>query len=1221
MDEGEVKVAGLSNGDAHIRSSPNSTANRTNNFLPINKHLRNIIPLDRNENGSAFERPSPDVQDSDNYSWNLIHFASNEALLSTQDNVDIESPMLTGSHVALDDKLDSDGEDESGAAGATLPMQDDIEEVYLPELEVSPAPSVGNAPRQNHQSGDNSPAKRRRRRRGGAGKNPYSHVDEVTNCVICGRPLREPVEFHSVFVKHVKPPIVRHMRKISNILDFPSHARVCINDLQRAMQSRIEEIMVEDELETAELQASAMKNLGEFELEESNWQAPFQKKRTIGQRAADAVARFGGSWGFVVVCVCFIALWAMLNITLTQYTGSSWDPYPFILLNFFLSMVASVQAPIIMMSQNRQNEIDHQVNDYVSTIMLRAENLIRHAQAKTDLLVGPTFRRLLEIQEIEVDLLQTLHQQHRRFMNRSHSGLLMNHRSSNATLLEAPTWTVETSPDPHARMLLHHYFGIFLEQDALIFSRAHGDGDNYIGSVENVKLEFRQGSGKDQGRLRKITYDLVFPVAVDGTLDDILAGDAHVHLRNAFDIPQLQMPGRLHSLSVHFANEVITFQNGELPPRYLPTFAPRRIDKVADLWKRSVSRITLTYSPPSQMALLSVNERQVLTRMTVNFVPPTATLGREEAGTSTVYLLKLPLSFTDASAARVPEEILKQVVGPRPLPSNWTKIAELDWSSPPCASDTNPPDRILQPRDVNLDFDLEGPGVYTFYCEETPQYSLRGRLQDQRLTGILLLSTIPTTRMGTGKDCHKVYVIGVGMTSFDKPGREQKDYVDYVLEASVKALLDAGITYDSIEMASVGYCYGDSTCGQRALYQLGLTQIPIVNVNNNCSTGSTALFLARQAVAGGMAECAMSVGFEKMAPGSLPGPLFPDREPPGALAGRLMNEIYPFNPKTPGAPQIFGNAGIEYCDKHPETKFEHMDMIAQKNHAHSTLNPYSQFRDYYTLEQVHNARTIHPPLTLLHCSPTSDGSACAIIASEAFVKKHGLEPQAVEISAQVMATDSARSFAVGGNPISAQEIAGADMTRRAAASAYKIAMISSKDVDIVELHDCFSANELITYDALGLCPPGGAGPWIASGAPFHHKFAPEGSNPDKRVPVNVSGGLISKGHPLGATGLAQCCELNWQLRGWAGDRQVPGLKIALQHNIGLGGAVVVTIYRKALGDFQAPASYVDPRQRVGYNPAVECRLISSEDVTKVVSKTGAIPPRKQFRFRSAQASL
>ncbi|TPX35651.1 hypothetical protein SmJEL517_g01962 [Synchytrium microbalum] len=477
--------------------------------------------------------------------------------------------------------------------------------------------------------------------------------------------------------------------------------------------------------------------------------------------------------------------------------------------------------------------------------------------------------------------------------------------------------------------------------------------------------------------------------------------------------------------------------------------------------------------------------------------------------------------------------------------------------------------------------------------------------------------------MSSAKDFRKAYVVGLGMTSFDKPGKNSKDYVDYALESGTKALLDAGLTYDSVEFAAVGYVYGDSTCGQRALYQLGLTQIPIMNVNNNCSTGSTALFLARQAVAGGMAECAMALGFEKMAPGSLPASRFPDRENPGAVGGRLMAEIFTMNPKAPGAPQIFGNAGIEYCNEHPTTKNEHMDMIAQKNHAHSTLNPYSQFKDFWTLEQVHNARTIHPPLTLLHCSPTSDGSACAIVCSEAFVKKHGLEPQAVEISAQVMATDSGRAFAVSGKPISAQEIAGADMTRRAAKDAFKIAKIQAKDIDIVELHDCFSANELITYDALGICPPGGAGPWVASGAPYHPKFSPAGSKlgANKRVPVNVSGGLISKGHPLGATGLAQCCELNWQLRGWAGERQIQNVKYALQHNVGLGGAVVVTVYSKAFPNAKPSASYVDPRARVGYNPATECRTISKEDVAKVVSKTGAIAPRKQFVMRGEQASL
>ncbi|TPX35652.1 hypothetical protein SmJEL517_g01961 [Synchytrium microbalum] len=652
------------------------------------------------ENGNGINNASSDRDsatgeyDSDNYS--LMHFASTDAVLDANaENIDIESPQLDG-QTYLNNTLPNEKQAE---------YEDEDIDIFMPDFDISPSPATTTKATKGQ--------RRTRRRRKALAKNDA----EVIHCIICGRPLREPVEVHSVFVKHVKPPIVRHMKRMNNILDFPSHARVCMYDLQRAMQARIDEMMNEDEDETAELQASVMKNLGEFELE------PFQKTRTLGQKAADAVARFGGSWGFVIVCISFIAVWAFLNEILENYVGSTWDPYPFILLNFFLSMIASIQAPIIMMSQNRQSEIDHEVNDYVSTIMLRAENLIRHAQAKTDLLVGPTFRRLLEIQEIEVDLIQTLHQQHRRFIHRNTVNDDAQSPDGSGTITPstaAATWTVETHPDPHARMLLHRYFNIFLEQDQLIFSRAHGDGDNYIGSVENVKLEFREGPGRDRGRLRRITYDLVFPLSVGGTLDDVLSGDGHVSLRNAFDIPQLVMPGRLYSMTVHFANEVVTFQNGDLPPRYLPTFAPKRVDKVAELWKRSVSKISFTYAPPAQVAVVHLTERQVLKRGSIRFFPP---LGKTEAKVSTAFLYQGDF---------VSEDVLQQIVGPRPLPPTWKKIAEVDWASSTVVSSqagdrtSAAPIQEQQQMEVHLE-DLQGPGVFVFTCDEV-RASFHGHL-------------------------------------------------------------------------------------------------------------------------------------------------------------------------------------------------------------------------------------------------------------------------------------------------------------------------------------------------------------------------------------------------------------------------------------------------------------------------------------------------------------
>jgi acetyl-CoA acetyltransferase len=392
----------------------------------------------------------------------------------------------------------------------------------------------------------------------------------------------------------------------------------------------------------------------------------------------------------------------------------------------------------------------------------------------------------------------------------------------------------------------------------------------------------------------------------------------------------------------------------------------------------------------------------------------------------------------------------------------------------------------------------------------------------------------------------KVYVVGVGMTKFEKPGSKQWDYPDMAREAGQKALADAGIPYERVEQVAVGYCYGDSTCGERAVYEIGLSGVPIYNVNNNCSTGSTALFMAKQLVEGGIVDCAMALGFEKMEKGSL-GIKYTDRTVPLDKHMKLMVELRGFA-KAPAAPQMFGNAGREHMDRYG-TKPEVFARIGWKNHKHSVNNPYSQFQDEYSLEDILAAPMVYEPLTKLQCCPTSDGAGCAIVASEDFVRAHGLEDQAVEIAGMAMATDLPSSF----SERSCIKMVGWDMSRKAAQIAYEQSGLGPEDAQVVELHDCFSANELITYEALGLAPEGKGGELVLEGATSY----------GGRWVVNPSGGLISKGHPLGATGLAQCAELNWQLRGLAEKRQVEGAKVAIQHNIGLGGAAVVAVYRKA----------------------------------------------------------
>jgi acetyl-CoA acyltransferase len=392
----------------------------------------------------------------------------------------------------------------------------------------------------------------------------------------------------------------------------------------------------------------------------------------------------------------------------------------------------------------------------------------------------------------------------------------------------------------------------------------------------------------------------------------------------------------------------------------------------------------------------------------------------------------------------------------------------------------------------------------------------------------------------------KVYVVGVGMTKFEKPGRREGwDYPQMAKESGTKALDDAGVAYDEVEQAYVGYVYGESTSGQRAVYELGMTGIPVINVNNNCSTGSTALFLAAQAVRSGAVDCALALGFEKMQPGSL-GATFTDREQPMLRHMELLAEISEV--RFPPAPWMFGAAGREHMAEHGSTA-EHFAKIGFKNHKHSVNNPYAQFQDEYTLDEILDAKMIYEPLTKLQCSPTSDGSGAAILASEEFVERHDLAAQAVEIVGQAMTTDFESSLSTR----KAKDVIGYDMSVKAAHAVYDQSELGPEDFQVIELHDCFSANELLLYEALGLCDEGEAPTLIDAG---------DNTYGGKWV-INPSGGLISKGHPLGATGLAQCAELTWQLRGTADKRQVDGVEAALQHNIGLGGAAVVTAYQRA----------------------------------------------------------
>ncbi|MFJ3902253.1 lipid-transfer protein [Streptomyces sp. NPDC090025] len=394
----------------------------------------------------------------------------------------------------------------------------------------------------------------------------------------------------------------------------------------------------------------------------------------------------------------------------------------------------------------------------------------------------------------------------------------------------------------------------------------------------------------------------------------------------------------------------------------------------------------------------------------------------------------------------------------------------------------------------------------------------------------------------------KSYIVGVGMTKFEKPETRDWQYWDMAKEAGTAALADAGIPYDLVEQVPVGYCFQASTAGQRAAYEIGLSGVPIYNVNNNCATASTALMMARQFVEGGGADCVLALGFEKMARGALGGGSDGGdfKTSPVARHYGIMAAGHGFEMSPPTA-QIFGNAAREHMERYGTTEAQ-LAAVAAKNHRHSSQNPNAQFQDVYTVEEILAAKTIHRPLTKLQCSPTSDGAAAAVVVSERFVAAHGLADRAVEIVAQAMTTDTEESFASG----SCIDVVGRPMSRAAARQVYEASGLGIEDVDVIELHDCFSINELLTYEALGMCEEGASGKLVESGATTY----------GGRWVVNPSGGLISKGHPLGATGLAQATELVWQLRGEAGPRQVAGARVGLAHNIGLGGAAVVTLLRR-----------------------------------------------------------
>jgi acetyl-CoA acetyltransferase len=392
-----------------------------------------------------------------------------------------------------------------------------------------------------------------------------------------------------------------------------------------------------------------------------------------------------------------------------------------------------------------------------------------------------------------------------------------------------------------------------------------------------------------------------------------------------------------------------------------------------------------------------------------------------------------------------------------------------------------------------------------------------------------------------------VWVLGASMT---KIGRyPDKDVIDLAADAAFDALADAGVEMKDMGILSCGNQFMGQI-GQQVAKQIGQTGLPIYNTTNACATGASAVRIAYLAIKAGETDMGLAVGAEQM--GKM-----------GLLAGnRARGDAHVYEPSgrfgaimdvdgwlgSGTMPAVFGQAGMEYAKKYDGVGFEQFAKVAEKNHAHSALNPLAQYQKVFSLEEIMTARVISYPNTLPMCCPTGDGAAAIVLVSESKLRTLSLEQQrrAVKIGASVLTSDP---WVEGGE---AQPDVNT-LTRNAADQAYEMAGVGPQDLNLVELHDCFATAELLHYDNLRLCEPGGAGAFIDSRAPWR----------DGKTPVNASGGLLSKGHPIGMTGAAGVFEITTQLRGEAGDRQIPGAKVGMAHVIGLGSSCAIHILEKA----------------------------------------------------------
>ncbi|KAJ3270944.1 hypothetical protein HDV01_007274 [Terramyces sp. JEL0728] len=512
-------------------------------------------------------------------------------------------------------------------------------------------------------------------------------------------------------ISQVKPRIMRLLQLEHLGTRIKPDSYVCSYHLSRVLQNRVDQLLEEDKNQISKLQEDAMRNLEKYELDEQTWKDQFQSRGSFGERSADKVASVGGSWPFLGYLMGVLVFWIGINLILTNIDGgshasSAWDPYPFILLNLFLSMLAATQAPVIMMSQNRQAAIDRIQNDFVSKSILRNEHQTRHVDAKLDYLISYQWKRLLEIQDIQTNLMEV------HFKNtKKKKGLIpINKNTPAATDLKVIA--TETIYDPLAHALFSKYVNPSLEL-SFIFSHWHQDGDNFNGNIEQVELD------KEDGQIQQIRFKIKFGTT-KATLDDIFSGEGTVTLRNDFNVPEMAPLGRFSLFQTPMNGQYVTVTNGEFPPRYKPVFSRVREDRITDFWKTHFDHIYLAYIPPAQFATIKVPPEKLL-GMVLTLHPDT------NAQLWSVFLYK--------HQEGVEFDLLNSIIT-RPLPPEWTKVVDYNYSDAESQTEASVStlNRRIQMRrassvinstgqdilirhSVNISIGTLDPGTYTFICD------------------------------------------------------------------------------------------------------------------------------------------------------------------------------------------------------------------------------------------------------------------------------------------------------------------------------------------------------------------------------------------------------------------------------------------------------------------------------------------------------------------------